>query len=281
MNFYCRILGGPSIVTPPRPYNPTPDLIAARTDVAKLNALKVSANDYADAAGIHGGIFEHLEGEAVIGEQDNLEDDASKHLFKIAAANEGKEISRAQLAEANALAIKLTKRLKQDSCAASAGDSGESGDELWDGQLAQIAFDRASPDEDQNLQLALSAGNTPDVIPLSGTQAFIKQFSALTARIVDDAENHGSAATPGSSAATIAKLQGDKAVFVNMVNTFRTQVCLGGRDKLGIAQAKIAALPEGDPQRAAYVKQVNDLQNDLDPLIILDDSKLAFLGGSW
>lgn len=248
-------------------YSPSPyevggaDFARVKADIEKLNALKVTQHDYKDANANHGwgGIFNGFSNksdkQALIKQQTKLEDDASKHLFKIAAANERGQVSAGLLKQAEGLGNQLQGRLRQDYENATAGDPSN------DSSLTQAAYERAFPYEDSDFQEALSLGNKPDVIPLSGTPAFMKQVNALDAKIKGDVETYKHGATQADRDAAKAQLSGsDETNLQHLFDKVDQQtgfLSLTG----GVIGPKIAALPDGDPQKTAYIKQAGDLVN--------------------
>ena len=146
-------------------YSPSPyeiggaDFTQAQKDINELNALKVTSNDYKDANASHGwfGIFngfsDKSDKQALIKKQIQLEDDASRHLFNIAAANERGQVSASLLSQAQSLGESLQTRLSKDDQNASSADPSDKS------SLAQDAYSRANPDELQNLHDAPNAGH--------------------------------------------------------------------------------------------------------------------------
>lgn len=253
-------------------YSPSPyeiggsDLTQAKADIAKLKALKVTANDYKDADATHGwwGMFnmfsDKSDKQALIGRQTQLEDDASKHLFNIAAANERGEVSPALLKEAQTLAGDLQNRLRQDDTNASAADT-MTNNTVEISPLSQAAYDRANPDEDHNLQDALALGNKPDAIPLSDTPSFMSQVNALDSKITSDINTYQHGATPAERAAAKTQLTGvDTTKLTDFFDQIDKQTGFMSFTP-GTSGPKIASLPDGDPQKTAYIQQANDLIN--------------------
>lgn len=242
------------------------DLSKAQSDLKQLSALKVTANDYKDANATHGwwGLFNGFSDksakQALINRQTALEDDASKHLFNVAAANERGQLSPAMLNEAQGLAAQLKGRLAQDYTNASSTDT-VSNSVLHVSQYSQTAYDRANPDEEHNLQGALAGGNQPDAIGLAGTPAFMSQVSALDKTITNDVSAYQNGATPAIRDAAKARLAGpDSAALADFFDQIDKQTGFVSMTN-GISGPKIASLPDGDPQKAAYVQQYSDLIN--------------------
>ena len=242
------------------------DLLKAQSDLKQLNALKVTANDYKDANATHGwwGMFNGLSDksakEALINRQTALEDDASKHLFNVAAANERGQLSPAMLSEAQGLAGQLKSRLAQDYTNASSTDT-VNNSVLHVSQYSQTAYDRANPDENHNLQDALAGGNRPDAISLGNTPAFMNDVSALDKTITTDINTYQNGATPAIRDAAKARLSGpDSAALADFFDQIDKQTGFVSMTN-GISGPKIASLPDGDPQKAAYVQQYSDLIN--------------------
>ncbi|AKJ68142.1 hypothetical protein PATSB16_20830 [Pandoraea thiooxydans] len=242
------------------------DLSKAQSDLKQLSALKVTANDYKDANATHGwwGLFNGFSDksakQALINRQTALEDDASKHLFNVAAANERGQVSPSMLKQAQGLATDLSNRLAQDYTNASSTDT-LSGNVSHISQYSQTAYDRANPDESHNLQDALAGGNQPDAITLGGTPAFMKDVATLDKTITNDVNAYQYGATPAIRDAAKARLSGIDSTqltdFFDQVDKQTGYVSI----TTGISGPKIASLPDGDPQKAAYLHQYSDLIN--------------------
>ncbi|AKJ68140.1 hypothetical protein PATSB16_20790 [Pandoraea thiooxydans] len=244
------------------------DLQKAQNDLKQLSALKVTANDYKDANATHGwwGIFNGFSDksakQALINRQTALEDDASKHLFSVAAANERGQLSPAMLKQAQGLAAKLSDRLWQDDTNASATNTpGGDGVAPHFSQYSQTADERARPQEDHDLKEALAGGNQPDVISLSQTPKVIKQALALDAAIRSDINTYEHGSSAAARSAAHARLAG--ADYTEMFDLSDRVSAQTGflRATPGVSKPKIASLPDGDPQKAAYVRQYSDLIN--------------------
>jgi hypothetical protein len=248
-------------------YSPSPyeiggaDLTQAQKDINELNALKVTQNDYKDANATHGwgGIFngfsDKSDKQALIKKQIQLEDDASKHLFNIAASNERGQVSATLLAHAQSLGSTLQERLWQDEKNAFAGDPS------GNGSLTQQAYERATPYEDHDLQDALKLANKPDAISLSGTSSFMDQVTALDGKIKGDLDTYHFGATQADRDAAKAQLVGPDSTKLSELTDKVDQQTGFLSITPGISGPKIAALPDGDPQKDAYIKQGNDLIN--------------------
>lgn len=247
-------------------YSPSPyeigssDFAQAQADIEKLNALKVTEKDYKDANATHGwgGIFngfsDKSDKQALIKQQTKLEDDASKHLFKIAAANERGQVSASLLKAAQGLGNNLQGRLTQDEKNANAADPSDNS------SLTQDANDRANPREDHNLQDALAFGNKPDVISLTDTPAFMKQVDGLDTTIKGDIDTYQHGATQADRDAAKARLSGqDHTKLQSLFDKVDQQTGFLSLATPGVSGPKIAALPDGDPQKNAYIKQADDL----------------------
>ncbi|HTH74920.1 MAG TPA: hypothetical protein VL635_10990 [Trinickia sp.] len=247
----------------PSPYEVgSSDFAKAQADMEKLNALKVTEKDYKDANATHGwgGLFNTFSDksakQALIKQQTKLEDDISKHLFKIAAANERGQVSPSLLKAAQGLGDDLQGRLTQDEKNADAADPSDHS------SLTQDAYDRANPFADQNFQEALAFGNKPDVISLSDTPAFIKQVNALDTKIRGDIDTYQHGATQADRAAAKAQLSGqDQSKLQSLFDKVDQQTGFLQLTTPGVSGPKIASLPDGDPQKNAYLKQSEDLIN--------------------
>lgn len=247
----------------PSPYEPGgADFTQAQSDMDKLNQLTVTQNDYKDANTTHGwfGMFDMFSNksdkQALIKQQTRLEDDITKHLFDIAAANERGQVSPTLLAQAQSVGRQLNGRLWQDQAGALDGaGSGSS--------LTQAAFARAI--DDTHLQRALAQGNTPDVIPLSDTSSFMDQVRALDSKIESDSKTSQSGPTQADKDAAKAELAGPdraqvSALYIEIDRQIGIRTPTGG-----ISSPKIDALPDGDAQKAAYLKQSGDLASLVRP----------------
>ncbi|AKJ68141.1 hypothetical protein ABW99_07880 [Pandoraea thiooxydans] len=242
------------------------DLQVAQCELKQLSALKVTAKDYKDANATHGwwGIFNTFSDksakQALIKYQTALEDDVSKHLANVAAANVRGQVSPSMLKQAQGLASQLSSRLAQDCINASSTDT-VSGNVWHISQYSQTAYERANPDEGRNLQDALARGNQPDAIKPADMPAFMKDVSALDKTITADVNAYEHGATPAIREAAKTRLSGiDAAQLTDFFDRVDEQTGSGSTTS-GISGPKIASLPDGDPQKAAYIHQYSDLIN--------------------
>lgn len=241
----------------PSPYEPgSSDFIQAQADMEKLSQLKVTKSDYKDADATHGwfGIFDTLSNKSdkqhLIGQQTQLEENISKHLHNIAAASEYGQVSPALLAQVQAIGRQLDSRLWQD-------ENNAFGGAAIGSSLSSAAYDRAS--DAYHLQDALAFANTPDVIALSNTSTIIGQVNALDSKIRSDVDAYHFGMTQDACDAAKAQLVGpDYTQVLDLYSKINQQIGFGSL-KGGISGPKIDALPDGDAQKTAYLKQHDDL----------------------
>lgn len=241
----------------PPAYEPgSADFIQAQSDMEKLNQLKVTRNDYKDADATHGwfGMFDGFSNKSdkqhLIDQQTKLEDDISKHLHNIAAANEYGHVSSALLAQAQGIGRQWDSRLWQDEHNAFGGAS-------IDSSLSSAAYERATGA--YHLQNALTLANRPDAIALPETSTVIGQVNALDSKIGSDLETSHYGMTQADRDAAKAQLAGPDYRQVRDLYS-RIDQQIGFRSLAGgISGPKIDALPDGDAQKTAYLKQHDDL----------------------
>jgi hypothetical protein len=239
----------------PAPYEiGASDFTGAQSILDKLDSLKVTKNDYKDAMDdglLHSWFGDKDEKQKLIDQQTHLEDDALNHLYSIAAANERGQVSPTLLAQAQHLASGLDSRIWQDeeNASAAARDLG--------GDLPSGTSERDT--KSIVLRLALAQGSEPDVIALSDTASFKDQVNALDRKIRADVDAYQHGATQTDRDAAKAQLLGpDDAKLNDLHDKLNRQTGVGSQP-WGIDFLKISELPDGDPQKSAYIQQSKDL----------------------
>jgi len=239
----------------PAPYEiGASDFTGAQSILDKLDSLKVTKNDYKDAMDdglLHSWFGDKDEKQKLIDQQTHLEDDALNHLYSIAAANERGQVSPTLLKQAQRLASGLDCRIWQDeeNASAAAHDLG--------GDLPSGTSERDT--KSIVLRLALAQGSEPDVIALSDTASFKDQVNALDRKIKADVDACQHGATQTDRDAARAQLLGpDDAKLNDLHDKLNRQTGVGSQP-WGIDFLKISELPDGDPQKSAYIQQSKDL----------------------
>ncbi|AKJ68143.1 hypothetical protein PATSB16_20840 [Pandoraea thiooxydans] len=252
MNEFPR--GGGSYSPDLSPYDVgTADLWQAQADLKQLNSLKLNVGDYKTAEHGWGGYKIYMQ--KLIGHQTQLEDDVSKSLSNIAAAYQRGEISPSVVKRAQVLSDKLLSRLLQDSNKATQADRSGNSSLAWDAYMRdQNAIDKSD---------ALNDGCQPDAVRLVDTPLFERQAATLDKTIAADINTYEHGATPAARNAAHARLAGiDSATLTDLYDRSEAQTgFVPGFDieAPGIAWGKAVALPDGDPQKAGYFQQRNDL----------------------
>lgn len=242
-------------------YAPSPyevgaaDFAQAQKDIEKLNSLKVTKSDYKDATDegiLHSWFGNKDDKQKLIKQLTQLEDDASKHLQNISAANMRGQVSSGLLAQAQGLANTLSNRADQESANSLLNDISHSGSVSLDAYERAINVDA--------VRTGLEKGTQPDAISLQGTAAFMDQVKQLDAKIKSDHDKFQFGATQADKDAAKAQLAGpDEKQLSALFDKVNAQT--GGLVGEGVVGPKLDALPDGDPQKEAYIKQCKDLNN--------------------
>lgn len=241
------------------------DLVDAQNDVAVINKMNVSGKDYKDAEATHGwgGILnpftDKYAKESLITTQNNLEKDAEQHLVNIAAANVHRQVSPAVLKQAQTVAGELQKRLDQNVNSALQANQDDYANG-HDSQEVDVADDLqdipyAAGIMPASLTQLLEVGSKPDAIPLSGTQSFINGVLALDKHIVHDFNELGSHDQATAGAARKQLLGPDLKKFDAVASEVWNQALPSD----GTDAMKAAVLPNGDPEKTAWLAQEHRL----------------------
>ena len=255
----------------PAPYEVgAADFAQAQKDIEQLNSLKVTTKDYKDATNeglLHSWFGDKDDKQKLIKQLGQLEDDASKHLQNIAAANVRGQVSSALLTQAQGLVDTLSNRAGQESANALLNDISHSGSVSMDAYERAINVDA--------VRTGLEKGSQPDVISLQGTPAFMDQVKQLDGKIKSDHDKFLYGATQADRDAAKAQLAGpDEKQLSALFDKVNAQA--GGLVGEGVVGPKLDALPDGDAQKEAYLKQFKDLNNLLhhDGTLAIDNDLL-------
>lgn len=235
------------------------ELRKARNAMKQLKELKVSKDTYKRAQNSKSAWnWNWITGDdgqkKKIDKQTKLENEISKELYSIAAANarNPKAVSPEVMKEARSIDKQLDKRFATDYDNA-LGGVGELGS-YADKALGKL-------DDHHALEVALNGGK-PDAIPLDSTQSFISQFRKNEAKLKAAVD---ALASPGSlSKSELEKNMKDQDSAGKAIkkewNLMDAQVGSPLGFEPGISISKVLSLPDGDPLKKPYEAQNNALQ---------------------